>query len=143
MRASREVVSHHFTIRAYGQNTLIVSYRVLAEPNKRQLVKDELDAKLQQLHPAVKQFEMDPSPPGPLAAYHAWVRSDEQVERHDTWPGQDKFDHWVEVLDRMSSIAAYMASNVVFDLDKRVNVTHLFSNMLSLLDAGFYDRLGI
>lgn len=135
----------HFLIRDRVGDDVIFSFRVLAKPRKKRIVKSKIAYKLKMLMPEDK-YAIDPSVDNSLQKYVAWDYK-ERVNKH----GQEKSEVFCSLLTQLSKIVVGMVKNKYFDSAERVEMAHVMSWMLGCteygklttghMEVGYYDRI--
>lgn len=139
------VQSLHFQMRDRVENQVVVSFRVLADPNLKAVVKSKIAYKLELLLPADK-FAVEPSAESELGKYVAWY-PEKRIEDF----GQAKFNLFIDALKNMSATVIGLIECGYFTSAERTELAHVISGMLgcteygllsaSGMEIGYYDRI--
>ena len=139
-----EVDSVHFLIRDHVGDEVVVSFRVLIEKKRREVVESKMNYKLGILVP--DKFALNPASHNPLNKYVAW-----DTEKRMFKSGLDKFPEFCSLLSKMSGLVMEMLKNDHFGSSERVEVAHVMSWMLGCTEygkmspthweLGYYDRI--
>lgn len=141
----KSVRSLHFLVRDRVEDEVVFSFRVMVEPKFKQIVKSKLAYKLGTLLSEDK-YVIDPAAENSLQKYVAWLPEKRIVDY-----GQNKFNHFIDLLKNLSAIEVQMIENDYFTSNERVELAHIMSWMLgcteygllrtSGMEVGYYDRL--
>ena len=138
------VDSVHFLIRDRVGDEVLVSFRLLIEKKRREVVESKINYKLGILVP--DKFAVNPDPQNPLNKYVAWG-TEKRISKSDP----DKFPEFYSLLSKMSCLVIEMLKNDYFGSSERVEVAHVMSWMLGCTEygkmspthweLGYYDRI--
>lgn len=139
------VKSLHFIIRDRLDDEVVISFRVLLENGRRQIVASKMSYRLGTLLPKC-EFAVDPETQHPLGNYVAWS-AEERIAKL----GSKKFAEFYSLLGKMSNLVIQMIRSRYFSSDERVEVAHVMSWMLGCteygmlstthMEVGYYDRI--
>jgi hypothetical protein len=139
------VESLHFLIRDRLDDEVVFSFRIKTTASIRKVVKSKLTYKLGTFLPKEK-YSIDPDDADSLKKYVAW-----DYERRIAESGQEAFDVFCEILDRMSKFVVCLIEEGYFTSKQRVELAHVMSWMLGCteygllstkgFEIGYYDRI--
>jgi hypothetical protein len=138
------VDSVHFLIRDRVGDEIVVSFRVLIQKKRREVVESKMNYKLEILVP--DKFAVNFDSQNSLNKYVAWG-----TEKRISKSGLDKFPEFCSLLGKMSGLVIEMLKNDYFGSSERVEVAHVMSWMLGCTEygkmspthweLGYYDRI--
>lgn len=135
----------HFLIRDRIEDEVVFSFRVLAKPKMKRVVKSKIAYKMKELA-SEEKFAIDPGSEDPLQKYVAWS-SEGGIVKH----GPKKFAIFYRLLGQLSRIVVDLAKQGYFDSSERVEMAHEIAWMLGCteygkltttqMEIGYYDRI--
>jgi hypothetical protein len=133
-----------FLIRDRVKDEIVVTFRVLAERESKQIIASKMSYKLGSLI-SNEKFSVDPDIRNPLNKYVAWSFEDRIAKL-----GPKRFSQFCDLLSKMSKLVIQMLRNKYFDSDARIELAHVMSWMLGYteygllsttrMEVGYYDR---
>ena len=135
----------HFLIRDRIEGEIVVTFRVLLESKRRQVIKSKIAFKLATLLSREK-FAVDPNAKSEFEKYVAW-----EPEKRIVDYGPEEFAVFCGFLSRLSRIVADMLREDYYGSTERVEMARLVSWMLGCTEygligpthweVGYYDRV--
>ena len=131
------VRSLHFVIRDRVDDEVVFSFRVMVEPKFKEIVKTNLSCKLDTLL-SENKYAVDPAAGTSFEQYVAWLPNKRIADC-----GQNKFNHFIDLLKNLSAIVVQLIENDYFALNERVELAHVMSWMVGCTEYGLLSSLGM
>ena len=131
------VRSLHFLIRDRVDDEVVFSFRVMVEPKFKEIVKTNLSCKLGTLL-SENKYAIDPAAGNSFEQYVAWLPNKRIADC-----GQNKFNHFIDLLKNLSAIVVQLIENDYFALNERVELAHVMSWMVGCTEYGLLSSLGM
>lgn len=131
------VRSLHFLIRDRVDDELVLSFRIMTEPKRKEIIRRKIVQKLSALF-SDEKFAVNPSSVNPLYQYVAWNPSKRIAEY-----GIDKFEEFIDILCNMSQLVVKLLKNDYFASYERVELAHVMSWMVGCTEYGLLSTTGI